>query len=128
MITTLGSRPKQLSHQKVGLFPVLILAALHALLGLVFNNVSSLSFFHAVFSLLLGVWYVIRDRSPERVLMVAFYITGAEVLWRMTDAGIFHEYAKYSTSLLLILATFKWKRNFSLLPVLYFILLIPSRN
>lgn len=125
MITT-ESRPRQISQPKAGLAAVLVLAALHGLLGLVLHNVSTLSFIHAIFSVLLGIWFIISDRSPERVLMVAFYITGAEVLWRMTDAGIFHEYGKYASSLLLILATLKWKRNFSLLPALYFIFLIPS--
>jgi hypothetical protein len=52
----------------------------------------------------------------------------ADILFRMTSAVYFlpYEFGKYSISLLFILGWLKWRRNFALLPLLYFTLLIPS--
>lgn len=74
----------------------------------------------------LGLWFLNRDRQPVRVIYAAGYIVGAEVLWRMTEAGVFWEFGKYAVSLLFILAILKWRLRLRAMPLFYFILLLPS--
>lgn len=80
---------------------------------------------HAYFVLAIGIFWAIRGNAFN-VSCVTAYIVGAEVLWRMTHAVIFWEYGKYAIGLILLiyLITKGWKRP--ILPLLYFILLLPS--
>lgn len=81
---------------------------------------------HALATLGLGLWFLVHDQTPRRVVYVAAYIVGAEVLWRMTGAGIYWEYGKYASILLLALAMFRWPIKIYPLPLLYFMLLVPG--
>ncbi|MEW6716799.1 MAG: O-antigen ligase family protein [Chloroflexota bacterium] len=83
---------------------------------------------HALITIGLGLLWLLRDRQPYRVIYLAAYITGAELLWRGTGANTFWETGKYATSLLLILAIFRYRllsRSVKW-PIYYFLLLIPS--
>jgi O-antigen ligase len=83
---------------------------------------------HALGTFALGLIWLARDSVPYRLIYLAAYITGAEMLWRMTNAAVFWEFGKYSISLLLILAMLKHQRlsRADKRPFLYFILLLPS--
>jgi hypothetical protein len=78
--------------------------------------------------LILGIFYLLADKNPIRVIYICGYLVGAELIWRLSDAGIFWEYGKYAISFLLLLSLIK----FNLLsqavkwPILYFVLLLPS--
>jgi O-antigen ligase len=56
------------------------------------------------------------------------YVTGAELLWRGTQASVFWEYGKYATSVLLVLQMLKQGSFFKSdkRPFVYFVLLLPS--
>jgi O-antigen ligase len=63
----------------------------------------------------------------QRVAYVGAYIAGAEVLWRMSEAGVFWEMGKYATTAIFLVAIIRsgnWKAPG--LPLLYFALLLPS--
>ena len=105
---------------------ILMVTIAHVALGLVANEFRIVSTVHAILVLLVGFGFILLDRTPNRLICVIAYITGAEVLWRMTSAGIFHEYGKYAVVLLLFLAIIKWRRIFRGLPFLYFLFLTPS--
>lgn len=107
------------------LFFVLIF---HMALGLVFAQVSLIALAHSLVVVLAGVFFLIRDKEPYNVIYVTAYIAGMEVLWRIAGGTLVWEYSKYSIALLLILSLLKAQklRQVSLLPILYFVLLIPS--
>jgi O-Antigen ligase len=109
-----------------GLLRVLILLALHVPLGLGLYRYPDLSTLHAYIVFGIGLYFAFTGRL-QYVIYVAAYIVGAEVLWRMTHADIFWEFGKYSISLLLLMALLRGRsiRNPGL-PMLYFLLLVPS--
>lgn len=58
---------------------------------------------HAVFILLYGLNAALQKRL-SKILFALAYITGAEVLWRMTSANIPWEFAKYGSVLIVVAA------------------------
>ena len=63
----------------------------------------------------------------ERVAYIGAYVTGAEVLWRMSEAAVFWEMGKYATILVFLVAILRgrnWKAPG--LPLMYLLLLLPS--
>ena len=43
---------------------------------------------HALIILTLGLWFIVRDKQPYRLIYLTGYIAGADVLWRMTKAPV----------------------------------------
>ncbi len=82
--------------------------------------------FHAFLALLVGIIFLVTDHKPHRVIAVAAYISGAEVLWRMVEAQIFWEYSKYAVALLMLLVLLKWRTRPNWTMLLYFLFLIPG--
>ncbi len=100
--------------------------ALHAVLALLLRAAPMLSAVHALGTVAVGLLVAVSPR-PERVLYVAAYIAGSEVLWRMTQAPIFWETGKYAV--ILILAVFLLRtglRGPAVWPLAYLVLLVPS--
>lgn len=125
-----SSLTKQPDQAKAGLDPIQVIAFLmmHIPLALLIQRSSLVSTAHAYLTLGLGLFFLLTDRRPERVIYMVAYITGAELLWRGTHASVFWETGKYEISIFLILALLKYgglsradKR-----PVFYFALLLPS--
>jgi len=83
---------------------------------------------HALATLGLGLLFLVQDRTPKRVVYITAYITGAELLWRGTDATVFYEFGKYACILLLVLGLLKFHliEKMTKWPLGYFALLIPS--
>lgn len=100
----------------------------HAPLGVGFRQFELVSRYHALGVLALGVWWATAGRRPALAIYAACYMTGAEVLWRMTGSDLFWEFGKYATSLILILVLLRLPshRTTSWGAFLYFILLLPS--
>lgn len=101
---------------------------LHIGLAFIMAGSSRISTVHAVVTLALGVYFLLRDREPYRLIYLCGYITGVELLWRGTGASVFWEIGKYAVSLFLLLALVK-RRGFArvdILPLLYFLFLVPS--
>lgn len=117
--------PASISAQPPGLLLVLGCAA-HLPLAILMRYVPMVAALHAWGVLALGLWLLVRDKVPVRMIYLGGYIAGSEVLWRMARTDIFWEYGKYSIGFLLILAMVKWPARARLLPLVYFLLLVPS--
>ena len=109
-----------------GLAFLLFLAG-HAALAPAMRESSTIATIHAIATLLVGTWAAARWRL-EDVMCVIAYITGAEVLWRMTGADVFWEIGKYAIAVISIGAALRLGRfsRRQLLAILYVLLLVPS--
>jgi len=100
---------------------------LHVPLAIVMKGYPQVATVHALIILIVGLRWAISKGCLRQVACVGAYITGAEVLWRMTDANIFWEFGKYATALVFIVALVRnGLVRMPLLPVLYFALLMPG--
>lgn len=108
-------------------FITAIFLAAHVPLAIAENNNSTLATAHAYITLALGLMWAGGSGRSERVAAVVAYIAGAEVLWRMSDAGIYWEFGKYSAAIICVVCLFRtgnvWIPR---LPLAYFALLMPS--
>lgn len=107
---------------------ILVFVFAHIPLALAMQQSSLVASVHAYLTFALGLWWLLTQEKPDKVIYVAAYITGCELLWRGTEARVFWEVGKYSVSLLLILLIFKQQlvEKTPKIWVIYFILLIPS--
>lgn len=111
---------------QLSVFFVLTGIMLHVLLAY-FSKLSSLfSSLYAFAMLPLGLSFLVWDKQPRRLINLTAYIAGAEVLWRMTKVGLFWEYGKYAVILFLVLGMLRWRPRVSLMPVIFFLLLVPA--
>ena len=110
--------------------PGLGLAALllgHAGLGLAMRASETVGTLHAVATAAVGLGLALFGRSLKPALYLAAYVVGSEVLWRMTGTAVFWEYGKYTLSAILLVVALRARRSgASGLPILYFVLLLPS--
>lgn len=106
--------------------PVLLIAHMGA--ALYFDDHPSLAALHAYLTLLAGLWVCLLGTKVDRVIYIASYIVGAEVLWRMAGASIYWEFGKYAVSLLLLLSLFRFfrQRRGLAAPLLFLVALTPS--
>ncbi len=98
---------------------------LHIPLAFIMLHYPLFSAIHAYTVLAFGVIACLTGRI-ELAAAAAAYITGAEVLWRMTNASIFWEYGKYATLLICTIGVFRTGLRKISIPFLYFLLLVPS--
>ena len=101
---------------------------LNIALAMVSKQSSLFSTAYALVVVAIGLAWFAQDQTPDRVIYLAAYIVGAELIWRGTSARIFYEFGKYGVSFFLLLALFKYKglERANKLPLLYFALLLPS--
>lgn len=110
----------------VGLL-VMGLIGLHVPLAMVMGRVPAVSTAHALLTLAIGLVWAASGWRPERIALVAAYVTGAEVLWRMTGAAIYWEFGKYATILLFLVALLRSGRVKPPRAILlYLLLLLPA--
>ncbi len=106
---------------------ILLFVLSQAGLALLMRQSSAVATVHAWTTLAVGAYYALSGARLERVAYVAAYITGAEVLWRMTDAGAFWEFGKYAVSAIFLLALLRGGLLRGPIPaLLYFSLMLPS--
>lgn len=100
----------------------------HVPLAYLFRWNSIFPTMHALGVLVVGVIWIFQDRFPTRVVYLLAYITGAELLWRGTGAGVIYEYGKYASVFLMLLALIKYNLISKAVkwPAFYFGLLLPS--
>jgi O-antigen ligase len=91
-------------------FRVIVFILLHIPLAFVLDFSGWLGAIHALAVLLYGLRAAFR-RQDSQVIAVLGYITGAEILWRMTEARILWEYGKYAAILLTFFAILAASRN-----------------
>jgi O-antigen ligase len=110
----------------LGLYGVMAICLLHIPVAIFEYKVRGSSTVHALVVFALGMLFAVTKR-PVRVVYVCAYITGAEVLWRMTGAQVFWEFGKYSTAVIVLLAIVRrGSLKGSPLMFAYFALLLPS--
>jgi len=110
----------------VPLVAILIAAGFHAVLGVLVHAVPTLGVVHASLCLIVGL-VVAAVRPLRETAYAVAYITGAEVLWRMTKTDVFWEFGKYAVSAILLVALFRVRaRRNRTLAIGYFALLLPS--
>jgi hypothetical protein len=102
---------------------------IHVILGrLIFQN-GTVTILHQSLTLGLTVVFLLLDKEPYRVMYMLGYITGAEMLWRGNQVSVLYEIGKYSVGfvcMVLLLKRRSFARSYTLLPIYYFILLLPS--
>lgn len=104
-----------------------IFYAAHIPLALLMFRFDEIATAHALLTVVIGALWVLSKRHLERAAYVGAYVTGAEVLWRMTDAHVFWEFGKYSAVALFITGLLRAGRTkWAILPLIYFLLLLPS--
>ena len=107
----------------------IIFALAHIPLALLMEQTWAISGIHALLTFAIGMWWAATDHTLQRVALVASYISGAEVLWRMTEAYqiVFWEFGKYALIAILVIAMLRTRTaKLPLLPFLYFAFLLPS--
>lgn len=96
-------------------------------IALMVNASPLLSTVHAAVVLLIGMAVAMDPTRPDRVACMAAYIAGCDVLWRMTGAGVFHQFGKYAIAAILFVGMLRGGRYRGLAaPLLYIALLLPS--
>lgn len=122
--------PSNPVHQLVGSFGFRLLFFLgaHVLLAFLLTSSSIFSTIHAGLTLALGLYFLLRDDQPVRLIYLLGYITGAELLWRGTQARMFYETGKYAIVFLLFIGLLRYRKllRADKRPLLYFVLLLPS--
>ena len=83
---------------------------------------------HALAIVALGTYWALIDRTTQRAILILFYITGAELLWRGFKADVFWEYGKYSIILILLILIWRFglSRLSSKIGFLLVLFLLPS--
>lgn len=105
----------------VGLF------AAHVPLALLMSRNSNFATLHVLATVGVGLYFAVSKTKLYQVAYLSAYITGAEVLWRMTGAQVFWEAGKYATVLVLLVAMVRYRKfKPQALPMVYFVLLLPS--
>jgi hypothetical protein len=107
---------------------VLVFLAAHIPLALLMQQSTIIPTLHAVATVALGLRWAWSGASY--LWLVAYlgaYLTGAEVLWRMTNGQVFWEFGKYATSAVFILAMWRSRcLNGPMPATIYFAMLLPS--
>src|SRR5215212_5421371 len=93
-----GNIARDLVHGSA--FPLVVFLIAHIPLAFLLRQSAALATLHALATLGIGLLWACFDRRQERTVYVIAYITGAEVLWRMTDARVFWEFGKYAIVLI----------------------------
>lgn len=106
---------------------IFLLLLAHIPLAFLLRNYQIFSTIHAIIILVIGLWIALTSKEIKGVIPVVAYITGAEVLWRMTGANIIWEFGKFGTVAILLVALLKHRKIERVgLPELYLFLLLPG--
>lgn len=99
----------------------------HGALGLAMHQLPPLATIHSVAAIVAVLAVSLYAQRPELLLSGMCYVSGSEVLWRMSKAFVFHETAKYVIVLICIIGLLRLARPRAPgLMVLYLSLLLPS--
>ena len=125
---TFNKGKSQISQPFVSGWFIILYIGLHFIIASTFSVSTLFPTIHALLVFFAGLFFLLTDDEPTRVIYVLAYISGADVLWRGFDARIFWEFGKYSASFLLILMILKYrkKEKIDVRGIIYFVLLIPA--
>lgn len=126
-LTPVAKREKLLARRRLSPPGYLLFWGLHVPFGLWIVTFPQLATFHALVTLLVGIWFVVTKAPLERIVYVGAYIVGAEVFWRAAGANVFWEYGKYATVLIFVLASLRLRPlRIPRSILMYFLLLLPA--
>ncbi|MGB7208335.1 MAG: O-antigen ligase family protein [Pyrinomonadaceae bacterium] len=106
----------------------LLISLAHLPLGVLLYNAGPFALLHPIAVFSLGIGWALQKRTRlDRVALVAAYLIGAEVLWRMAKIPVPWEFGKYGSAAIILVALIS-RRPFKIpsLSVAYFLVLIPS--
>lgn len=105
---------------------LLILA--HVAIGLLIFLARPLSKFYALAMILVGVYYVMKNRNQNNeVLIASAYIVGSEVFLRMTGGNPLYESSKYAVMIFMVFGMYYSGFSKNAIPFwIYLLLLIPG--
>lgn len=103
------------------------LTAVHMVLGVLCKESRWVGFAHGLGTVVAGLYLVFAGRPRHQIAYWAAYVVGAEILWRMSDAPLPWEFAKYAISLVLMAGLIvRGVKRVVWIPILYFLMLLPG--
>lgn len=122
-----SANPLRNSLQRLPWWLLLLMVA-HVALAFLVGSIRILSTLHTLAVFMLGFVFLLRDKTPTRLIYLSAYLVGAEIFWRSTFSGLAHEFSKYAVALLFGLAMLRYHRllRADKRPLLYFVLLVPA--
>jgi len=114
------------SHLVVKLWWLMIFWLGHVPLAIAMHRNPKIAMTHALLVLGIGLFCAFTTRGIERILWVAAYVTGSEVLWRMCKSGIPWETGKYAVSAILLVFGIRVIRQRQRWPLFYLLMLLPA--
>jgi hypothetical protein len=120
--------PTSTNHRLAQFKLPILLTLLHIPLGILLYRIGAAAIIHPYTVLFVGLYWAFQKKEKlEKVACVAAYIVGVEVLWRMAGLSVFWEFGKYGAAAIMIVALLRRDcRKMPVLPLLYFVLLLPS--
>jgi hypothetical protein len=98
----------------------------HIPLALLMKQFPVVSICHTLLTFGVGIAVAVLGRR-QQVARVVAYIAGAEVLWRATDGAVVWEFGKIAVCAILLVSIVRsGKMKIPLLPLAYFLLLLPG--
>ncbi|MEQ1761674.1 MAG: O-antigen ligase family protein [Pyrinomonadaceae bacterium] len=123
-----GSLPARLRSAAAKTNLPVWIALAHAPLGIILYSAGTLGIVHPLLVFILGIrqaWN--RQTKLEQVAPYVAYLGASEVLWRMAQLPILWETGKYASAIIILVALFRrGYKTAPLLPLLYFLFLLPS--
>lgn len=120
-------RTRPVTTTRRSLLPVAAVLFGHAVLGVLMTRYGAIATAHALVTLLVAVAVAALTPWTEHIAYAAAYVTGAELLWRISDAAVFHEVGKYAVILILGIGLLRLGgRQRIVLPLAYLAVLLPS--
>jgi hypothetical protein len=106
----------------------LYLVLLHVVIGMMLYLLPFTAKIYGYSIFLLGIYFVIKTQNKNhQALMVAAYITGSEVLMRMTGGNISYEFSKYGVMIFVFIGMYYNGLSRGATPYwIFLLLLVPS--
>jgi O-antigen ligase len=107
---------------------IFLFIIIHVVIGILASFLKPIMIVYPFIIILMGLFYVLKNSNlKNEVLVVAAYITGAEVFMRMSNSFILYETGKYGVMFFMILGVFYKGINYkSMIYFIIFLLLIPG--
>jgi hypothetical protein len=104
------------------------LIGIHAVIGLLVFMLPFLARIYSVGMLIIGILYIIKKQNKNNeVLIVAAYITGAEVFLRANNGVLVYEFGKYAVMILITVGMYYGGFSRNAVPYwVYLLLLLPG--
>lgn len=103
-----------------------LILILHFALGLVVGQFPILAFYWVYGVFVLGLIAAYNQSTKYPSYIFAAYLTGIELLGRMSASGLPHEFIKYAVSVILIVSLFRKRKQLTRAFVLFLIVLFPA--